>query len=367
MKEGEYGPMDLAARGDEGPQTLSLVTLLNVPLRHVRLIVGIPLVFAVLGVVAILLRSPQYQAESLLKPHASTGATSRLAGLASQFGIGGIAPGTEDSPEFYASVLTSSDLLRATVLTEFRIAVAPDGLDTIQTTLLELDGGEPDRRHEDRVQQAVSQLRGRVAASPELASGLLRLRSTAEWPELSVAINRRMIELLHEFNRARRQSQAAAERRWIVSRLDQARVELEGAENELKAFLEENRSIGDSPQLIFERSRLQRQVDLRQQIYLSLAEAHEQARIDEVRNTPVVIVVDRPEGSARSAGPGLLVVTLIALLGGFLVALLVAVLMESLARAQAEAPTEYVQFQHLRQTALRRLLPPFGRFGSRRT
>ena len=54
--------------------------------------------------------------------------------------------------------------------------------------------------------------------------------------------------------------------------------------------------------LTLDYARLQRRVELGQQVYSTLALSYEQARIDEVRNTPLLILIDRPEGSARRYG-----------------------------------------------------------------
>ena len=91
-----------------------------------------------------------------------------------------------------------------------------------------------------------------------------------------------------------RQSQAAAERAFIETRLAEVQDSLRAAEDRLERFLESNRQWAGSAELTFQRDRIQRQVVMQQQVFTSLAEAHEQARIGEVRNTPVITVVERP-------------------------------------------------------------------------
>ena len=80
-----------------------------------------------------------------------------------------------------------------------------------------------------------------------------------------------------------------------------AQDELRDAEAGLESFLQRNRRYQDSPQLVVEFGRLQRRVELRQQVANSLSQAFEQSRIEEVRNTPVVTIVERPEGAAKPA------------------------------------------------------------------
>ena len=45
----------------------------------------------------------------------------------------------------------------------------------------------------------------------------------------------------------------------------------------MKAFLVENRQFSNSPQLIFEHDRLERQVTMRQELVTAMAQAYEQA------------------------------------------------------------------------------------------
>ena len=65
-----------------------------------------------------------------------------------------------------------------------------------------------------------------------------------------------MLDLVSEFNLEKRQSQAAAERKFTEERSEQARTELLDAENRLQRFLQRNRDFGNDPSLTFERDRL---------------------------------------------------------------------------------------------------------------
>ena len=58
-----------------------------------------------------------------------------------------------------------------------------------------------------------------------------------------------------------------------------------------------------SPQLAFEESRLRRQVQLRQELYVTLRREYETARIEEVNDTPVITVIDAAVVPQRKSGP----------------------------------------------------------------
>jgi uncharacterized protein involved in exopolysaccharide biosynthesis len=59
-------------------------------------------------------------------------------------------------------------------------------------------------------------------------------------------------------------------------------------------FLEANRQWQDSPLLQFRHDGLQRKVTLRQTVLTTLVQSYEQARISEVRDTPVITVLQAP-------------------------------------------------------------------------
>jgi hypothetical protein len=81
-------------------------------------------------------------------------------------------------------------------------------------------------------------------------------------------------------------------------------------------------------------------------VALALAQSYEQARIDEVRDTPVITVVDRPEFSIRRARSRLLDAIVWALVGG-LFAFGLALGVEYLSRERGEGNDVYREFREL--------------------
>jgi uncharacterized protein involved in exopolysaccharide biosynthesis len=166
--------------------------------------------------------------------------------------------------------------------------------------LLAIRGSTPMRQRDGAILR-VSRL---TSALPTLRTGVVSLRVTMPDPRLAADVNRRILELLDRWNLESRQSQAAAERRFTEQRMTEAGQELRQVENRLQEFLQRNRDYQNSPQLSFEHDRLAREIAMRQQVYTTLAQAFEQARIDEVRDTPVLSVIDAPEAPAIPDGRG---------------------------------------------------------------
>jgi uncharacterized protein involved in exopolysaccharide biosynthesis len=109
------------------------------------------------------------------------------------------------------------------------------------------------------------------------------------------------------------------------------------AENRLQSFMQQNRVYNTAPRLSFEQDRLSREVQNRQQIVNVLAQAFEQAKIDEVRDTPVITILDTPETPAAPDSRGLLTKVIFSLFFGAALGALTAWGRESWRRSQSSA------------------------------
>jgi uncharacterized protein involved in exopolysaccharide biosynthesis len=332
---------------------LSPVSFLSTLLRHRRRILAWIVACGVTAALAtLLLRS--YGAESSFAPQTTQPPNmSSLAGLASQFGFNLPSLGGGPSLDFYASVAESRAILTDIATTVYRFPSEADGRDTLQGNLIDLLKVRGDTRQE-RLQRAVKKLSHMVRVTKDEDAGVVTIEVTAKWPTLAEQINRRLVSRVNELSLSQHQDQAAAERGFMVGRLQEVRAELDSAEDALRRFFEENRTYQNSPRLIVEQGRLQRHVDLLQQVYVTLAEAYERARIEEARNTPVIAVIDKPEESAKKTGSLPLSVVVGMILGGLLGLAhgLTRDYMSSQRRAETVA---YAEFASLRAAALREL------------
>lgn len=333
-------------------QDIPFLSFVNVLLRHWRLIflTGIASAAVALAIVLVL---GGYEAKAIFAPTAGNeSALSGLAGVAARFGIN-VSADVGGSTGFYASLARADGLLQEVARTPYRFATRFGGSDSLRGSVLDL---YPSRAstEEEKLQDAVDRLRRHVSVSVDLESGTVRVATRARWPGLAEQINRRILELVNAFNVDQLQSQARAERAFTEQRLQVAERELSEAEGGLERFLRDNRTYQSSPRLTFEAARLQRRVDLRQQVYAQLAGAYEQARIQEIRNTPVITIVDPPEGSARPRFR-LLPTGLLALLGGVALGSLLAFLAEYFSSLRAEGAPEYETFRDLKAAVWRNL------------
>jgi len=341
------------------PETrASPLAVANLLLRNVRMIGIVVAITVVLAVAFTLIRGVNYVAESRFKPQSGSRATNRLAGLATQFGLSIGDGGTDESVDFYAELARSNELLRELANTRYDFEVNPgEHRSGTIAELYQVKGDTP----EDKLRGATSALRAATSAGANVKAGLVTLRTIAPWPGLATQINRRLLDLVNEFNVKKRKSGASAEREFVEARLEASRAELRQAEEALQRFREQNRGLLAAPQLTAEVARLERRVELQNQVYTALSTAYEQVRVEEVRNTPVVTVVDGPEHSAKRAGGSLAINTLIAIMVGTLLGIAAAVLREYLKRVEREDPATYEEFEGLYRGILARLKNPFRR------
>lgn len=88
---------------------------------------------------------------------------------------------------------------------------------------------------------------------------------------------------------------------FIKTRLSEVKENLKIAEDKMLIFLERNISLS-SPALSLERDRLQKNIDLSTQLYFSLSDQLEIAKIDEKDNTSSIFLLDESKISYRKAG-----------------------------------------------------------------
>ena len=333
-------------RRDDLDDEISLLELVNVLLRRWRLVVGLPLGAAFLTAVVSFLIPPTYTATTAFVPEVSAQRRllAGLTGLTGQFGIslGGEA---SQSPRFYAEVLKSRELMDRVLLSRFADPRSehnpPDSATLLR--LLDVDGESlGDSLHRGR-----KKLKGQLAVRVDERTGIVQLSVDSRHPALAAAVANVFVKYLNEFNAQTRQSQASERRKFIEGRITEAEQELRRAEEDLRAFYDRNRRWQESPQLVVEEDRRRRQVQIRQELYLTLKREYETARIEEVNDTPVITVVDPAVPPQEKSKPRRrLLVVLMIVLGG-IVGVVCAFGAEHVERAQREEDGEYLEFRSL--------------------
>lgn len=242
----------------------------------------------------------------------------RRAGAANLAGLGGLAaqlgvaiPGTEPAqvPAFFVDLVHTAEVLTPVLYQstgEGRIVDALTSADA-DSALRELRG--------------LDVLRRVVSPTFSARTGIVTITVATRAPALSFDITREVLASLDRTYRRSQQTQAMSERQFTEARLSDVRASLRSAEEAQRRFLQVNRSYTTSAELRLEFERLAREVGLQQAVYTTLAQALEQARIEEVRDTPVLSVIDSPRLAARPASRYVIVKTIAGAVAGLVLAL----------------------------------------------
>jgi len=268
-------------------QGLGPLDLLRLLLARRRLMVFVPAAVAAVVIGVGLLRDRSWTSQGAIVAQSPSGNVSRLAGLAAQFGVSVPTGQGGQSPDYFADVLRSDGMLRQLLTAEYT------GADGKKIDLVaHLVPSQQERAR--RAEFALRELRNRVSTSVGLKTGIVRVGVKVADPELARQIVARAIDELNALNIRAQQAIATQERRFTDERLTVARAELRLSEDRLESFLRGNRAFTGGPQLVLQEERLRRDVSLRQQVVVGLAQSLEQSRLEEVRNVPVISVVEAP-------------------------------------------------------------------------
>jgi tyrosine-protein kinase Etk/Wzc len=235
-----------------------------------------------------------------------------LAQVAGQFGLMGLTGNR--TPDFYRDLLHSRRVLSELAMTSIidPLSGKPQPIYRIYSAG-RIDSLTP--RNTERIVQALDR---RLGTTLDLRTGVIRVSLGGPGAAQAAETLDSLLSLTNRFAVTNLRSRARARRQFAEEQTDKARLALQVAEDSLRRFYEHNRRLTDSPNLQFEEASLRRRVDLRQELYLGLSRDLESARIEEVRNTPILIVIDPPIAPNRHERPNRRALTILAaLFGGF--------------------------------------------------
>lgn len=262
---------------------------------HRAVLVRAPLLVAV-GALAVSAMLPtSFSTSTALVPQVDL-TQMRGAGLAAQLGIN--LPGSDltQSPDFYVSFVRSNTFLGELVDRPYPFVTSAG--DTVQRNLvteLEIEA----KTHAVARLKAIIRLGELVRASSELKTGVVRLSVTMPERSLALQVTQQALAQIDDFNNQKRRTRGAQEVRFLEARIADARQDLSGLERQMQQFLERNRAYESSAPLTFEHDRIERELTLARQLHSSLSQQLDQARIERVRDTPLVTVVESPRLAAR--------------------------------------------------------------------
>jgi len=300
---------------------LSPLAILAVVMR--RRLVLFATVFAVEAILLLVaVRRPvEYTSTVAFIPEGVRPTTSATS-LAAQFGVNIGGSDGLSSPQFYPELVRSPMIMRRLVDSTYALDSAGPRRSLVDVYGLERFG------HAEGTFRALTRLTQQVVPTAAIRTGIVTVTVTAPDPRLAHDLAAQLLREITRFNLHTRQGRASAERQFIERRLAEVRDSARVAEERLQRFLLDNRDYSRSPVLTLRHARLERDVQAQQLLLNTLAPSYEQAKIEEVRDTPVLTIVRAPELPLHANPRGRVRLMILGLIGSTALGIAVALLLD---------------------------------------
>ena len=267
---------------------------------------------AVVIAVVVSVLPPTYEATSSFVPvrdRQRTGAEG-FAGLGQAFGVGMNSLGNTAST--YPAVLRSRTLIETVVTRPIRDPLT--GRVTTYLDAMKIRDSRPDRH----LFRAVLAFQKHLRVLSDQKSGVIYVTLDGRNPGLIMIVVNDLVAELQRYTIRTRSAVARQTREFIEHEQAETHTLLTDAEADLKQFRERNLRIGNSPQLLLEQGRLERNVRVQEEVYLALVREYEFAKLDEGRSTPLISILDAAKQPPFKTAPRRLLLLALGVGGVFL-------------------------------------------------
>ena len=250
-----------------------------------------------------------YMSDARLLPVESKALGGNLGGLASAAAAFGVSvPGGDGNDANFVDILNSRSLKEQLLQTEFLFHARSwrFGAEKVEKRTLY------DYLDEKNKSRALRELDKVFSASRDLKSKIIFITAETKSPELSQLVVQKALSFLEAFLKEKGRTRGGAKAAFAESRLADARMEMDQAEEAWRRFLEVNRnyqSISD-PAVRLKGSRLENELRLRQQLVTTLAMNREQALLEEKNDIPILNVMDAADFPTEKSKPSRSIIVL---------------------------------------------------------
>jgi uncharacterized protein involved in exopolysaccharide biosynthesis len=333
--------------------TISLSDILLVLAKQLKLLIITPLVFGVITAFYVLFMvGPTYVSSAKIMSSSGGSSTSQLQGLAAQFGVA-VPGGSEGAQWVYPEIVKSRTLAKSVLKRKFdtekygpqksllQILTYGDEEPTVSIDTLEIHGAN-----------ALIDM-----IEIESQGSFYNLSVSTFEPQFAADLCAVLIEELDRHQRAYKTEKVKETRLFIEGRIVDVQKELEEAEEALKDFVDRNRQIQGSPALLLEQQRLTREASVLTGVFTTLKQQLEMTKIDEVKESTLVQVLDPPEAPLYRDKPKRKLSVLLSLILGFGFAVVVAFIKEYASNSDDEEKGKLREITELTKSNIADLIP----------
>ena len=171
-------------------------------------------------------------------------------------------------------------------------------------------------------QNAISKLENNLYVFEE-ESGLIKIRVLMEESQLASDISNYISNFLVQYIGTELKLKSTQYRQFLENRLIEVEQQLKSAEADLTSFRSSNPIAKDTPVLQNSRGQLIRSLEVEQQVYLTLRTQYEIARADELKEQPVINILDYGYPSQNPYWPKNLLIYIMSSFIGFMLSIMI--------------------------------------------
>ncbi len=273
--------------------SITLYDILLTLARNLKVIVLLPTITCFLTIIYVLFfAKPIYTSTAKIMSSVSGGKISQAAGLAAQFGIN-ISTGQTETKWVYPEIIRSRTLARLMLKRKFD--TKEYGMQKSLLQILTYGNVIPKVGIDTLEIKAINKFIDMIDVSEDIKTGIYTLSIRASEPSFSSEVNRALLEELEAHQQKYNKAKTSKTRQFIEERILTTEKDLQEAENNLRKFMDTNRRIENSPALLLEQQRLQREVTVLIGVFTTLKQQLETTKIEEVKELDYVVIVDPPE------------------------------------------------------------------------
>ncbi len=251
----------------------------------------------------LLLIQPYYiSSVSILPEYGSkSGLVNQLSGLAS---FAGINIGEAAPTEIYQNLIKSERVMSKVIYSKYKTEKFRDSVNLIQYFEIESDESSPDLKNRKEFLEAYKLLvNDKLSTDIDRLTKILTINVEMPEPQLAADIANKIAVSLDLYIRTQRKSFATEQIYYLEKRIKEVSDSLTSAEDALKKFREQNRIVSQSPSLLLEQGRLMRNVEILQTVFIELNKQIELAKIEQIRDAPVLNIKEYANSPVEKAGP----------------------------------------------------------------
>ena len=294
--------------------------------KSIKIILLTNIIFVAVALIHIFFfTKPSFVSVSKIMSSSSGNSMSEAAGLASQFGINVSTASKGEHKWAYPAIIKSRTLARKVL--KYKYDTIEFGKDKSLIQILTFGNEDPPYQMDTLETMAVDILLEKLNVSEDKNTGIYTFTVSASEPNLAYEINRTFINELEIFQKEYNKSQSSEARKFIEDRILETKLDLQEIEDKLKNFLDRNRRIENSPALQLEQQRLSREVTVLTGVFTTLRQQLETTKIEEVKESNYVIIIDPPETPLIRSKPNkkrmLLIYIVFGLISGIVIGFLI--------------------------------------------